>query len=573
MKRLLLLLALLALILVGCSTSTGLLAQSTTAQTELPVTYFQITDQTVLVRADESNEALDAMRLLQDAIEQIYGIKPPLRTDFLMDGESPAPSEILVGITNREAAKPLYDSLTAMDYGYQIISDGTLAIAGGNRSSTIEAVNAFLSAELGYSGEGSGIAKESLASGPIHLTKYDYPVDEMTLSGTALAEYTITYDSAKGFKDAAQILHDQLAMLTGVSLPICKASSTPETPHVIHLKSDEAVRAYYYSYTAADGDFTISCRGDHAEVAAADFVLSHADQVQNGKLDIPAPEKKATGYAFNTLETYRLSYQSTTDEIQVCPGVTRYTRHYVDQSGNPTKVYIIECAPGSVKPVLGTKNAELDITGTQQVLDQLAAEVDKTGADICAAVNGCLFVWNNGAIEPFGTCIKDGTIVTDLQREVYAIFAVMKDGSYFFGYPSADNVDIKQIDQCVSGAYMLIDDGILTDMGLSWPDLSFAHTRHPRTAIGAKADGTLYFVVVDGRQSGHSIGVTLPDLAMIFDELGCNNAVNIDGGGSSISYTKDYKTGKYVLWNKPSDGSPRAVITSVLITRNPDYKE
>lgn len=58
--------------------------------------------------------------------------------------------------------------------------------------------------------------------------------------------------------------------------------------------------------------------------------------------------------------------------------------------------------------------------------------------------------------------------------------------------------------------------------------------RHPRTAAGVTADGrTLILVVVDGRQPGHSIGVTLPELADLMIGLGAEDAVNLDGGGSS----------------------------------------
>jgi exopolysaccharide biosynthesis protein len=58
--------------------------------------------------------------------------------------------------------------------------------------------------------------------------------------------------------------------------------------------------------------------------------------------------------------------------------------------------------------------------------------------------------------------------------------------------------------------------------------------RHPRTAAGVTADGrTLILVVIDGRQPGHSIGVTLPELAELMIGLGAVDAVNLDGGGSS----------------------------------------
>lgn len=56
--------------------------------------------------------------------------------------------------------------------------------------------------------------------------------------------------------------------------------------------------------------------------------------------------------------------------------------------------------------------------------------------------------------------------------------------------------------------------------------------RHPRTAAGLKADGTLVLMVVDGRQ-WNSRGVDLLELAGMLREVGCVDAINLDGGGSS----------------------------------------
>ncbi len=59
--------------------------------------------------------------------------------------------------------------------------------------------------------------------------------------------------------------------------------------------------------------------------------------------------------------------------------------------------------------------------------------------------------------------------------------------------------------------------------------------RNPRTAIGYTKDNNLIFVVVDGRE-GSSIGMTLTELAYLMKSLGCVNAINLDGGGSTVMY-------------------------------------
>lgn len=65
-------------------------------------------------------------------------------------------------------------------------------------------------------------------------------------------------------------------------------------------------------------------------------------------------------------------------------------------------------------------------------------------------------------------------------------------------------------------------------------------TRAPRTAIGVKENGDVLLAVVDGRANPpHSVGVTLAELAELMLALGCVEAMNMDGGGSSIMYVND----------------------------------
>ncbi|MGF1504893.1 MAG: phosphodiester glycosidase family protein [Anaerolineae bacterium] len=57
---------------------------------------------------------------------------------------------------------------------------------------------------------------------------------------------------------------------------------------------------------------------------------------------------------------------------------------------------------------------------------------------------------------------------------------------------------------------------------------------HPRTAVGLDRDtNTLILLVVDGRQPTVSVGVTVAELAELFIEYGAEDALNLDGGGSS----------------------------------------
>lgn len=86
---------------------------------------------------------------------------------------------------------------------------------------------------------------------------------------------------------------------------------------------------------------------------------------------------------------------------------------------------------------------------------------------------------------------------------------------------------------------------------------------HPRTAIGVNADGSkLYLVTVDGRQT-NAKGVLLSVLSEIMAEVGCYNAANLDGGGSTTMVTKSNETGEQEVINTLSDKYLRAVANGV----------
>ncbi|MDK2972524.1 MAG: hypothetical protein PWP23_2279 [Candidatus Sumerlaeota bacterium] len=83
----------------------------------------------------------------------------------------------------------------------------------------------------------------------------------------------------------------------------------------------------------------------------------------------------------------------------------------------------------------------------------------------------------------------------------------------------------------------------------------------PRTMLACN-DTHGFLIVVDGRQTGFSIGMTFDDMATFAkDTLGATHALNLDGGGSSTMVVQG------TLENSPSDGSQRAVANSLLLVR------
>lgn len=83
--------------------------------------------------------------------------------------------------------------------------------------------------------------------------------------------------------------------------------------------------------------------------------------------------------------------------------------------------------------------------------------------------------------------------------------------------------------------------------------------RHPRTGVGQRADGSMVFVAVDGRQPGYSTGMTNFELAQTMVRLGAVTASALDAGGST-TMAFDGK-----LLNRPSDRSERAVSDALFV--------
>ena len=127
------------------------------------------------------------------------------------------------------------------------------------------------------------------------------------------------------------------------------------------------------------------------------------------------------------------------------------------------------------------------------------------------------------------------------------------------------NIDIVSEDtrwdeavEALGAMYRLLDNGQV--------GTNLSTDRTARTAIGVKADGTVIFYTMDGKQPGYSIGATFTQVAQRLLELGCVEAVGLDGGGSTtLGLTTPAQETMSVV-NKPSDGAERKNSTAIFLT-------
>ena len=118
------------------------------------------------------------------------------------------------------------------------------------------------------------------------------------------------------------------------------------------------------------------------------------------------------------------------------------------------------------------------------------------------------------------------------------------------------NVDYKALKFAMGGGSIILKNGVAMQTNI------INKGRHPRTGIGVTQDGSnIVIITVDGR-NGYA-GLTQKEFGEIFKSFGCYNAMNLDGGGSTTMVKKTKAMDKAEIINKPSGGTPRAVVSGV----------
>ncbi|OXM63159.1 hypothetical protein CF165_32090 [Amycolatopsis vastitatis] len=160
-----------------------------------------------------------------------------------------------------------------------------------------------------------------------------------------------------------------------------------------------------------------------------------------------------------------------------------------------------------------------------------------------------------GVVTQVRTAPADGPIAAGttmlLAREAGAdALAALKPGDAV-GVTYAPRTDAGKIAVAVGGNEVLLRDGVVQPVD----DVAL----HPRTAVGFSVDGRrMWLATVDGRQSD-SRGMTELELARHMKSLGADDAINLDGGGSSTLLARNEGEAAPSVRNSPSDGGERLV--------------
>lgn len=250
--------------------------------------------------------------------------------------------------------------------------------------------------------------------------------------------------------------------------------------------------------------------------------------------------------------------------------------------------YLIERAEAPVKDALNTTSASKVSTNVQSddwnyKSDNIEIKVEKvtkgTGEDKVTYFVADVKTKDPSSIrsafakDTFGRNIVDTT--SNIAEESNAIFAIngdyygfrsdgvlIRNGTLYRDNPARtsmafyNNGTLETFDETKTSSEDLISSGVIDtfsfgpvlvnngtiedDFDNVMIDTNFGNrsiqSSNPRTAVGMIEPNHFIFVVVDGRKENYSKGMTLSELAKVMKSLGCVEAYNLDGGGSSTMY-------------------------------------
>lgn len=132
-----------------------------------------------------------------------------------------------------------------------------------------------------------------------------------------------------------------------------------------------------------------------------------------------------------------------------------------------------------------------------------------------------------------GLCIRNGQVLRDSLDKHRDVCVLYRDGTmetYLAG-----TVNVKEIESRDPWQAWCFGPALLDGEGHAKKEFNTnVSGRNPRAAIGYYEPGHYCFVAVDGRQKSYSYGLSIEDLSLLFEQLGCRAAYNLDGGDTAV---------------------------------------
>ena len=278
----------------------------------------------------------------------------------------------------------------------------------------------------------------------------------------------------------------------------------------------------------------------------------------------------AAGSGLDTLGIRQISEK----KYAVTPDVTEYewilnnTSLTQQMMGHVMEIKVGEGSTASVAVGYGDDDIETIKTGRNWAMTETTKQAQsmqtRRNTNVVGAINAGGYDMSNG--RPSGAFIMSGTVINE---PTGTTFWIDKDGNAHITSAQECNAALAagNVREAVAGFGDIFENGHARS-GLD------NTTRASRTAIGIKADGTVVMLMVDGRQAPYSVGMTMAEVAASMEALGCVEAVNLDGGGSSTFATQregepeNEATAGLTLRCRPSDGYERKVSNTIMVLSN-----
>jgi len=234
-------------------------------------------------------------------------------------------------------------------------------------------------------------------------------------------------------------------------------------------------------------------------------------------------------------------------DTQLAPGIKWRNKIYTSLYGGKQTVNVIEIDLNNpqvlVKPIRSTSGC----ARTSVMANSLGA---------VGAINGGYF---DGSCNSLSMVKIDDTVYSTNPgfRPARSTIGIDQTNGSYFIQRIASTDPWSAVDDALGAGPNLVTNGSadITRAAEGF-DPSFEN-RNPRSAVGITGSNQLLMVTVDGRTSA-GIGMTLNNLASYMIALGCDRAMNLDGGGSTTLWTDSNG-----VVNTPSDGFERSVVSAL----------
>lgn len=526
-----------------------------------------------VIRPDQgtSTEIDAAVLVYREASER--GLKLGIDVDWFNEarGEQPSELEILVGLTNRPESIAAHAQLES-EYDYTVRAVGRkIVIVGGCGMATLRAAEYFvglletqpheLAADLCYNGH----CEE--ADMLVHLDGETEVTVTTLYEGVTSTHYKLSADSKYGQQDITIVEFDPKQSDLYFNVTCGGTSATA-------LKTVKATAEHFNETDDSGREALVAVNGDmwmvsyaHARVLGKGTSYGgYSDAVVKKSLTVP---RGYNVYGGEIITSPHMVQETPYEGAFIAFGITDDGTALI---GEPqVGIKIVDLATGSAIAADGLNRLPADnalvmytdrLTNNYALDDAYEVTVDcgdytvRHGETITGRVTAIKPAGEQGAAE-----LGEGRIVLTARGDRIERLRELAIGAEVeisitvtdrYGNSEA----WQQIKNAVGGHMLIVSGGRSTGLTDT--------ARYPMTILGIKENGNVVMITYDGRQSGYAVGLKNCDADELCLELGISDAFFLDGGGSATMV--QLLDGEYKVVNRPSDGSPRQVVNSVILS-------